>query len=275
MGSAGGRFAGQVVVVTGAAAGIGAACARRFVVEGARVVLGDIDAGGAARLSRELDGGRGVAASHELDVSDAAAVEALVAGAVARFGRLDAIVNNAGIGSVGQAPDLALEDWRRTLAVDLDSVFYGCRAAIPRLRESGGGAIVNVASVSGLAGDHGLVAYNAAKGGVVNLTRAVALDHAHEGIRCNAVCPGATETPLSRGIRENPALAAEFGRLIPIGRIARADEVAAAIAFLASDDASYVTGVMLAVDGGLTAGTGQPNFARFLPGAGAAPAPER
>jgi meso-butanediol dehydrogenase/(S,S)-butanediol dehydrogenase/diacetyl reductase len=266
-----GRFDGRVVVVTGAAAGIGAACARGFVAEGARVVLGDVDARGAADLARELDGGRGVAAPFEVDVSDAAAVEALVAAAVTRFGKLDAIVNNAGIGSVGQAPDLALDDWRRTLAVDLDSVFYGCRAAIPRLRAAGGGAIVNTASVSGLGGDYGLAAYNAAKGGVVNLTRSVALDHAHEGIRCNAVCPGATETPLSRGILENQALFAEFGRLIPIGRIARAEEVAAAVLFLASDAASYITGVMLAVDGGLTAATGQPNFARFLPGAGGEP----
>src|SRR5262245_485186 len=259
-----GRFDGKVVVVTGAAAGIGAACARRFVREGARVVLGDIDAAGAGALARELDAGRGVAAAEAVDVADAAAVEALVAAAVARFGRLDAMVNNAGIGSVGRAPELPLEEWRRTLAVDLDSVFYGCRAAIPRLRASGGGAIVNTASVSGLAGDHLLPAYNAAKGGVVNLTRAIALDHAREGIRCNAVCPGATETPMSAAILANEALSAEFRRLIPIGRIDRADEVASAVAFLASDDAAYITGVMLPVDGGLLAATGQPDFRRFL-----------
>jgi len=262
-----GRFDGQVVVVTGAAAGIGAAAARRFVAEGARVVLGDIDAAGASALARELDQGSGVALAHAVDVSDAAAVEALVAAAVAHFGRLDVMVNNAGIGSVGRAPELPLEEWRRTLAVDLDSVFYGCRAAIPRLRASGGGAIVNTASVSGLAGDHLLPAYNAAKGGVVNLTRAIALDHAREGIRCNAVCPGATDTPLAAGILENEALAAEFRRVIPMGRIARPDEVAAAIAFLASDDAAYITGATLAVDGGLTAATGQPDFSRFLAGA--------
>lgn len=259
-----GRFDGRVVVVTGGAAGIGAACARRFVAEGARVVLGDIDAAGASALARELDAGRGVAAAHAVDVSDAAAVEALVAAAVARFGRLDVMVNNAGIGSVGQTPDLPLEDWRRTLAVDLDSVFYGCRAAIPRLRAAGGGAIVNTASVSGLGGDYRLPAYNAAKGGVVNLTRSVALDHAREGIRCNAVCPGATETPLSQGILANQPLLAEFCRRIPIGRIARADEVASAVAFLASDDAAYITGVMLPVDGGLLAATGQPDFRQFL-----------
>jgi meso-butanediol dehydrogenase/(S,S)-butanediol dehydrogenase/diacetyl reductase len=259
-----GRFDGRVVVVTGGAAGIGAACARRFAAEGARVMLGDLDAAGAAALARELDAGRGVAAAQAVDVSDAAAVEALVAAAVARFGRLDVMVNNAGIGSVGQTPDLALEDWRRTLAVDLDSVFYGCRAAIPRLRAAGGGAIVNTASVSGLGGDYRLPAYNAAKGGVVNLTRSVALDHAREGIRCNAVCPGATETPMSRGILANQALSAEFRRLVPMGRIARADEVASVVAFLASDDAAYVTGVMLPVDGGLLAATGQPDFNRYL-----------
>jgi len=258
------RFADRVVVITGGAAGIGAACARRFAAEGARVMLGDIDAAGAAALARELDAGRGVAASFAVDVTDPAAVEALVAAAVARFGRLDVMLNNAGIGSVGSTPDVAIDEWRRTLAVDLDAVFYGCRAAIPRLRAAGGGAIVNTASVSGLGGDYLLPAYNAAKGGVVNLTRSVALDHAHEGIRCNAVCPGSTETPMSRAILANEPLSAEFRRLIPMGRIARADEVAAAVAFLASDDAGYITGVMLPVDGGLLAATGQPDFRRFL-----------
>ena len=153
------------------------------------------------------------------------------------------------------------------LAIDLDSVFYGCRAAIPHLRRAGGGAIVNTASISGLFGDYGLLAYNAAKGGVVNLTRALAIDHAREGIRVNAVCPGPIDTPLTAGAgrasRSWPASTRRTSRWVASDA---PEEIAAAVAFLASDDASYVTGAMLVVDGGVTAATGQANFTRAFTG---------
>jgi meso-butanediol dehydrogenase/(S,S)-butanediol dehydrogenase/diacetyl reductase len=257
------RFEGKVAWITGAASGIGAATARRLASEGARVFLADRNAELGRALEREL-GER--AAFGVLDVRELAQVEASVAACAERFGRIDVVVNNAGIGMYGKAPDLDPKWWREVLAVDLDSVYYGCRAAIPELRRAGGGAIVNTASISGLFGDYGLLAYNAAKGGVVNLTRALAIDHAREGIRANAVCPGPIETPLAKALVEHESVGADYKRLIPMGRVGRAEEVAAAIAFLASDDAAYVTGAMLVVDGGVTAATGQPNFTRLLTG---------
>jgi meso-butanediol dehydrogenase/(S,S)-butanediol dehydrogenase/diacetyl reductase len=258
-----GRFSGRVALVTGAATGIGAATARRLVSEGARLALGDLKQDEGRALAREL----GDAAFFQpVDVRDPDAVRDFVDATVARFGRLDVLCNNAGIGAYGRAPDLDPKVWHDVIAVDLHSVFYGCRAAIPHLRRGGGGAVVNTASISGLAGDYGLGAYNAAKGAVVNYTRTLAIDHAREGIRVNAVCPGPIETPLTGPLLAHEGLVAEYGRLVPLGRVGRAEEVAAAIAFLASDDAAYVTGAMLVVDGGVTAATGQPNFTRILEG---------
>lgn len=257
------RFEDRVVLVTGAARGIGAATARRFAGEGARVFCADLDESAGAALVAEL-GDRG--AFHRVDVAERASVEAMTEACAARFGRIDVVVNNAGIGAYGKAPDLDPDAWRRVIAIDLDSVYYGCRAAIPHLRRAGGGAIVNTASISGLFGDYGLLAYNAAKGGVVNLTRALAIDHAHEGIRVNAVCPGPIDTPLTAGLVAHPVVAAEYAKNIPMGRVGRPEEIAAAIAFLASADASYVTGAMLVIDGGVTAATGQVHFTRAFTG---------
>lgn len=257
----GGRFEGRVAVVTGGASGIGAAAARQFHREGASVVIADLDEARGAVLASEL-GSR--ARFLVTDVSDFSAVEALVGAALSAFGRLDVLFNNAGVGSFSPLPALSVESWRQVLAVDLDGVFFGMKAAIPVMRDQGGGAIVNTASISGLTGDYGFAAYNAAKAAVINLTRTAAIDHAREGIRVNAVCPGPVDTPIVAGIGAVPGLRAAWDEAVPMGRFAAPEEVAEVAVFLASDAASYMTGAIIAVDGGLTAHTGQPNLLRIM-----------
>lgn len=257
------RFDGKTVVITGGASGIGAASVRRFHSEGANVVISDIQDEAGEALASEL-GARAV--FQHTDVSDYPAVEQLMQHAVDTFGRLDVLFNNAGIGCFGMTPDLPVEEWRRVIAIDLDSVFYGCKAAIPHMRKGGGGAIVNTASASGLAGDYGFTAYNAAKGGVVNYTRAAAIDHAREGIRINAICPGPVSTPIIAEVKALPGIEAAWNERVPLGRWAQPEEMAAVAAFLASDDASYITGSIIVADGGLGAHTGQPNLPSMLSG---------
>ncbi len=250
-----GRFQDRVAIVTGAASGIGEATARALAREGARAVVVDIDRAGGERVAAEI-GGR----FEEVNVADGAAFRAFVDGTQESLGRIDVLVSNAFASAVGRIEALSTDEWQRTIDVTLTAVFIGLRAVAPLMRAQGGGAVVNVASISGLGGDRGLSAYNAAKAGVVNLTRTAALELAGANVRVNAVCPGLVDTPALRRLFDRlPDRREAAEKAIPIGRLARPEEVADAILFLASDAAAYVTGATLVVDGGLTAWTGIPD----------------
>lgn len=251
------RFADKTVLITGAGSGIGAATARRFAAEGANVVLNGRRRDKLDAVAADLDPARTLV--HPGDASVEAEVEALVAAAVDRFGGLDVLVANAGVFAGSSATKTATDDWRTVMATNLDGVFFAVRASLPHLIARRGN-IVGVASVSGLGGDWGAVAYNASKGGVVNLTRALALDNGRHGVRVNSVCPSLTITEMTADMTDNAELMAKFSERIPMGRAAEAKEVASVIAFLASDDAGFVTGVNLPVDGGVGASNGQPQF---------------
>ena len=249
------RFQGKVVIVTGAASGIGEATARRFSADGARIALVDRNEIPLAKVATDLP--KELTIAHVADVSERAAVEAMVETVVKRFGRLDVLVNNAGIFEGGDPAEITDAQWRKVMATDVDGVFYGCRAALPHL-ETTKGSIVNTASVSGVGGDWGTSSYNAAKGAVVNLTRALALDLGRKGVRINAVCPSLTRTGMTSDMMNDKDLLAKFAERIPLGRVCEPHEVAAVIAFLASDDASFITGANVTVDGGVSASNGQP-----------------
>ena len=256
------RFQDRVAIVTGGASGIGAAMVRLLAAEGAKVAILDQNEHLGLAVADELDGER--CRFIRCDVSRREEVEAAVKESHDHFGRLDMLFNNAGIGCFGKTPDLDPDVWERVIAIDLNAVFYACRVAIPLMREGGGGVIVNTASISGLAADYGFTAYNAAKGAVINYTRALAIDHARDNIRVNALCPGLIDTPLSSVVHQMSGVSEVWLEGIPMGRAGTPEEMAKVAAFLASDDASYVTGSVMVADGGKTAGTGQPDLARFL-----------
>jgi meso-butanediol dehydrogenase/(S,S)-butanediol dehydrogenase/diacetyl reductase len=250
------RFDGKVVIITGAASGIGEGAAIRFSAEGASLILGDKDLVGLEKLARALGGNVTI---KQTDVSDPNACEALVKTALERFGRLDILVNNAGIDHLGKVDEGEPAAFTTIIETDLYGVYYMSRAAIGALRASKG-CIINMSSVSGLGGDWNHSFYCAAKGAVTNFTRALAMDEAVHGVRVNAVNPSLTYTALTKGMKDQPELIAKFEERIPMGRGAQPKDIAGAIAFLASEDAHYITGVNLPVDGGLSASNGQPRL---------------
>jgi len=250
------RFEGKVAIVTGAGAGIGAAAARLLAAEGARVAVFDIDQTAGEGIATEL--GHEKSVFEAVDVAEPHLFAEAIDRVFERFGRLDIVVNNAGTGSFGRTPDLPIEEWTRIMAIDVNSIFFSSRAAIPHLARQGG-SIVNVASISGLGGDFCLPAYNAAKGAVINYTRSLAVGHAADGIRVNAVCPGLTRTPGTEMMKQVPDLWSRWLDAIPLKRPAETKEIAEVIAFLASDAASFVTGAVVVADGGQMAWTGQPD----------------
>jgi NAD(P)-dependent dehydrogenase (short-subunit alcohol dehydrogenase family) len=247
------RFDGKAVLVTGAAAGIGRATALRLASEGARVACVDVDRAGAQAAADAIGAEGGAACAIACDVSDADACNAAVADAHRELGRLDSLCNVAGIAMQGHATELATEQWKRVIDVNLSGTFYMCRAAIPHLLETRGN-IVNMASAAGLVGVAYSAGYCASKGGVVLLTRALAVEFALRGLRVNCVCPGGVDTALTRGVRFPPdAEPRLLGRMMLAPQIAKPEDVATAIAYLASEEARYVNGAALAIDGGQVA----------------------
>lgn len=249
------RFADKVVVVTGAGSGIGKATAERFLDEGAVVTLVGRTRSKLEEVAKPFRDDQFMIA--EADVSNEDEVKELISRTVEKFGRLDVLVNNAGVVAESDVGTLTTDDWRRVMATDVDGVFYASRAAIPHLKTSRG-SIVNVSSVSGIGGDWGMAAYNAAKGAVTNLTRAMAMDHGKDGVRVNAVCPSLTPTGMTEDMMDDDKLIAKFNERFALEGPGEPEDVAAVIAFLASDDARFVTGVNLPVDGGMSASNGQP-----------------
>lgn len=249
------RFGGKIVLVTGGASGIGRAAVERFAHEGASVIVVDLNPA-AVNVANDLRARGMDAIGLSVDVSDPAAVDGLRDTVIARFCRLDVLHNNAGRLRASPVVEGDLEEWDRTFAVNLRSIFLMCRAFIPIMQSTGGGAIVNTASTSGLYGEVGIPAYNASKAGVINLTRQLAAEYTRDGIRVNCICAGWVPTgfndPVLQGMSEED-LQKLVEATVPLGRQATPEEIAAAIAFLASDDASYVVGHALVVDGGLTA----------------------
>jgi meso-butanediol dehydrogenase/(S,S)-butanediol dehydrogenase/diacetyl reductase len=250
-------FTSKVYLVTGGASGIGAAVVQYLAQHGGRAVIADInDEAGTALAENYPEQLRYL----HTDVTQLAHVEAACALAENDFGGLDGAVNSAGIGSLGNVTELPLAEWHKVIDIDLHGVFHACRATIPRLRKRGGGSIVNIASLSGVRADHGFAAYNAAKAAVINLTRTIGLDHAHENIRATAVCPGYIATPLTAPAGSIKAVQEEWLARIPLHRAGTPEEIALLVVFLLSPAASYITGTEIVIDGGLGSSNNQPNL---------------
>ncbi|MCL4395757.1 MAG: SDR family oxidoreductase [Chloroflexi bacterium] len=251
------KLTNRVVIITGAGKGIGAGIAKVFAREGAKVVLADWDEAAGMKTTDELCRSGADAIFVKCDVSNEGQVKALIDSAIKKYGKLDVLVNNAGIGVYKTVLDTTLEEWNRCLSVNLTGQFLCSKYAIPHIKAAGGGAIVNIASVHSYQNVGGTAPYAASKGGVVALTRVMAIDYGSDKIRVNAICPGWIDTPLIRGIfagDPDPEKAQrDVERRQVLGRLGTPEEVGEAVAFLASEQASYITGASLMVDNGMTA----------------------
>lgn len=247
------RLADKVAIVTGGGLGIGRAIANTFAREGARVVVADVNEKAGQETVQEIEAFNGVASFACTDVSRIQDTQQLISVTWGMHGRLDILVNSAGTYARGDVVSTSEETWHRLLSINLTGVFFCCKSAIPAMRETGGGSIINMSSSVGWHDTApGIAAYTASKFGVTGLTKAMACDHLHDNIRVNCICPGPTDTPLLRASRPPDVLKA-FAEAQPIGRLGSPGEIAAATLFLASDEASFVTGIALPVDGGQTA----------------------
>ena len=264
-----GQVAGKVAIVTGGASGIGEACAETLAREGAAVLLTDIDNALGQDVVQRITKAGGKAAWLKHDVRDEAGWPGVVAEAEKRFGRLDIMVANAGIGIMAPIAEMTLADWQRQQAINLDGVFLSIKHAIPAMKRAGSGSIVLMSSVAGLRGAPGLAAYSATKGGVRLLAKSVALEHAHDNIRCNSVHPGIIATPIwgkiptgAEGNRRNAPIdpLERAAQSVPLPRVGEAQDIANGVLFLCTEAANYMTGQELVIDGGMTAG-GRPTRA--------------
>ena len=256
MAPAGGRLDGKVALITGAGNGMGRVAAHLFAAEGARVVVADFDESLGSETVAAIEADGGEAAFVRVDVADSDQVEAMVAFAMEHFGTLDVLYNNAGIfppddGGVTETPE---PTWDRVMDVNLKGVWLGCKHGVPAMLASGGGSIINVASFVALMGAAtAQIAYTASKGGVLSMTREIAVEYGRQGIRANALCPGPIATPMLEELMRDPGRRQRRLVHIPMGRLGEAEELAKAALFLASDDSSFMTGASLVVDGGITA----------------------
>ena len=251
-----GRLEGKIALITGAGSGMGRAAAVLFSGEGARIVVTDVDEAGGAETVELVRAAGGDATFVRANVAEWNDCQAMVAHAVDTYGGLHVLYNNAGIfpADDGGVLDTPQDTWRRVMAINLEGVWLGCKAGIPAMIASGGGSIVNVASFVALMGAAtAQIAYTSSKGGVLAMTREIAVEYARQGIRANALCPGPIATPLLEELLSDPARRARRMVHIPMGRLGRAEELAKAALFLASDEASFMTGAQLVVDGGITA----------------------
>ncbi|MGO9607743.1 MAG: SDR family NAD(P)-dependent oxidoreductase [Candidatus Binataceae bacterium] len=265
-----GKLDGKVAVITGAASGMGRATALRFTKEGAAVVLTDLNATGGEDAVAECAAAGGKAVFQRTDVTSEADIKAAVDRAVREYGRLDIMFNNAGVaGAIGPIEKVTSQDWDRTFAILLRAVFLGMKYSIPELRKAGGGSIITTSSVAGLRGSGYLATYSAAKGAIITLTQAVAIELGHDKIRVNCICPGGVNTPLIHRDRPGAREGAEknMARMQPIPRAGRPDDIANMALFLASDEAEWITGTAMVVDGGMNTGNARFRLAG-LPEAG-------